>query len=1059
MKKLFLLLTALITLSFSAMAQRTVLGLVVSAEDGEPLVGATVLAVGTDLGTSTNIDGQFSISVPPTVKKLKVSYVGMKTQEVEITSQEMFIALEGSNVLDEVITVAYGTAKRSEYTGSAAVVGAADLQDALVASVTDALSGKVAGVQTLSDNGRPGSAPSVRIRGVGSINASSAPLYIVDGMPYEGDISLLNTQDIESMTVLKDAASTALYGARGANGVILITSKQGHSGEAKVTVDMRWGGNSRAISNYDVITSTQEYVELGYRALYNSRYLSGNASAAAAHAYANANIFGKSGTGYQIYTAPNNEFVLADGHLNPEATLGYSDGSYFYTPDNWTDNTLSNGFRQEYSIGVSGSTDRMNYYLSGAYLGDEGVITGSHFKRLSTRLNLDYQVKKWLKLGTNMSYVYTNTGYPGDNDLDASTSSGNAFFVCNMIAPVYPIFVRDADGNIMYNDYYNRPIYDYGDGKSTNKTRAFMSMSNPAGKLLYDTEDYLTDFFTGKWYALINPIDGLNITGTVGYTVDNTRLHYLTNPLYGQSASYKGEAEQVATRSRTLNLQLIASYARTFNEVHNLDFMAGYESMDHNYEQAVAYGQNIYMPNYPFVDNTIDNQTGSGFTYDYATRGYIFRAKYNYDGKYFFMGSYRRDASSRFHPDHRWGNFWSVSGAWDIAKENFMQDITAVDMLKFKVSFGQNGNDNLGSSSYGYYYAYADLYHIQGADGIWSDAALYFKGNPDITWETSNAFNIGFDFALFNGRLSGTLEYFNRQTSDMLYNKPVSPSLGYSSIPMNIGSMRNNGVELDLSSNIVKTRDITWDVNANITFGWNKVLKLAPELNGELISGSRIYREGESMYQLYLVKYAGVDPTTGVALYWTKDNEGKEVLTSSHSDAYNTNRVATGNLMPKAYGGFGTTLNAYGFDLSLSFAYQFGGKIYDNTYASLMHGFSSSYAGNNWHKDIRNAWTPENTNTDVPRLNSSDSYTNSQSDRFLISSNYLSLNNITVGYSFPKKLVNKMFLSELRLYFAAENVAVWTARKGLDPRQGYVSSNNSTYSPIRSVSGGLRVSF
>lgn len=1070
MKKLFLLLTALITLSFSAMAQRTVLGLVVSAEDGEPLVGATVLAVGTDLGTSTNIDGQFSISVPPTVKKLRVSYVGMKTQEVDITSQEMFIALEGSNVLDEVITVAYGTAKRSEYTGSAAVVGAADLQDALVASVTDALSGKVAGVQTLSSDGRPGGAPSVRIRGVGSINASSAPLYIVDGMPYDGDISLLNTQDIESMTVLKDAASTALYGARGANGVILITSKQGHSGEAKVTVDMRWGGNSRAIPNYDVLTSTEEYLELGYRALYNSRYLSGNASAAAAHAYANANLFGKAGTGYQIYTAPNNEFILPDGHINPEATLGYSDGSYYYTPDNWMDNTISNGFRQEYNIGISGSTDRMNYYLSGSFLGDEGIITGSHFKRLSTRMNLDYQVKKWLKIGTNMSYVYTNTGYPGDNDLDASTSSGNAFYVASGIAPVYPIFVRDADGNVMYNSFYNRPIYDYGDGSSTNFTRTYMSMSNPAGALLYDTEDYLTDFFNGKWYALINPIKGLNITGTVGYTVDNTRLHYLTNPFYGQSSSYKGEADQVVMRSRTLNLQLIASYAKTFNEVHNIDLMAGYESMDHNYEQAEAYGQNLYTPSYPFVNNTIDNKTGSGFSYDYATRGYLFRAKYNYDGKYFFMGSYRRDASSRFHPDHRWGNFWSVSGAWDIAKENFIQDITAVDMLKFKVSFGQNGNDNLGTSSYGYYYAYADLYRIQGADGIWSDATLYFKGNPEITWETSNAFNIGFDFAFWNGRLSGTLEYFNRQTSDMLYNKPVSPSLGYSSIPMNIGSMRNNGIELDLSSNIVKTRDITWDVNANITFGWNKVLKLAPELNGELISGSRIYREGESMYQLYLVKYAGVDPNNGMALYWAKKPDetdangnvtkvGEEYLTSSRSDAYNTNRVATGNLMPKAYGGFGTTLNAYGFDLSLSFAYQFGGKIYDHTYASLMHGFSSSNAGRNWHTDIRNAWTPENTKTDVPRLNASDSYTNSQSDRFLVSSNYLSLNNITVGYSFPKKIVSKMFLNELRLYFAAENVALWSARKGLDPRQGYVSSNNATYSPIRSVSGGIRVSF
>lgn len=1076
MKKLFLLLTALITLSFSAMAQRTVLGLVVSAEDGEPLVGATVLAVGTDLGTSTNIDGQFSISVPPTVKKLKVSYVGMKTQEVEITSQEMFIALEGSNVLDEVITVAYGTAKRSEYTGSASVVNSAQLQDALVSSVTDALSGKVSGVQTLSSDGRPGGAPSVRIRGVGSINAVSSPLYVVDGLPYEGDIALINTQDVESMTVLKDAASTALYGARGANGVILITTKKGKEGQAKVTVDMRWGSNSRAIPNYDVIKSPEKYLELTYRSLYNAQYYNLGKAANAAHAAAASGVFGA--LGYQMYTLPEGEtIILPDGTFNPKATLGYSDGKNYFIPDNWTDNTLRNGLRQEYNVSISGSNDRFNYYLSGGFLGDEGIITGSHFKRLSTRLSLDYKVKEWLTVGTNLSYVYTNAGYPGDNDLDASTSSGNAFYVINQLAPVYPMFIRDAEGNLMYNDYYNRPIYDYGDKSlGSPRTRNFMNNSNPAGDLAYNTDDYLTDFFTGKWFATINPIDGLNITGTVGYTVDNTRVHSLGNMFYGQSSSYGGSASQYYDRSRTIDLQGIISYSKTFADVHNMDLMAGYESMDWRDEYLQGNGYKLYLPDNPFVNNVIDDKRTYGAENSYATRGYIFRAKYNYDGKYFFMGSFRRDASSRFHPDHRWGNFWSVSGAWDIAKENFMQDFTAVDMLKFKVSFGQNGNDRLGSSSY-YYYAYADQYRIQGGNGVWSDGTLVFKGNPDITWETSNAFNIGFDFAFWNGKLSGTAEYFNRQTSDMLYNMPVAPSNGYASIPMNVGSMRNNGIEIDLNYRAINTRDITWDINANITFAWNKVLKLAPELNGEWISGSRIFREGESMYQYYLAKYAGVDPATGLALYWDrkelkddkgnvmKDENGKtmygdEFLTTSYDDARAHNRVATGNLMPKAYGGFGTTLNAYGFDLSLSFAYQLGGKIMDFSYCDFMHGGTTGDLGRNWHKDILNAWTPQNTKTDIPRLDSQDQYANSYySDRWLTSSNYLSLNNITVGYSFPKKIVSKMFLSELRLYFAAENVALWSARKGLDPRQGYLNSQNSTYSPMRSISGGLRVSF
>ena len=341
----------------------------------------------------------------------------------------------------------------------------------------------------------------------------------------------------------------------------------------------------------------------------------------------------------------------------------------------------------------------------------------------------------------------------------------------------------------------------------------------------------------------------------------------------------------MATNANALTLQALASYSRTFNNVHNMDLMAGYESLERNVEYVEAAGSNLYDPFIPYVSNTIDDYGAYGMKYGYATRGILFRAKYNYDSKYFFMGSFRRDASSRFAKDHRWGNFWSVSGAWEIAKENFAKDWTWLDMLKFKASFGQNGNDNLGTSSYGYYYAYADMYKLTGGNGVWSDATLYFKGNPDITWETSNNFNIGFDYSFLDGKVAGTIEYFNRQTSDMLYFKPTSPSIGYSSIPMNIGSMRNNGVEIDVNYNVFNTKDIQWDINANITFGWNKVLKLHPDLNGEWISGSRIFREGESMYQIYSVKYAGVDPETGAALYWATRTDTTTETTTNWSPA------------------------------------------------------------------------------------------------------------------------------------------------------------------------------
>ncbi len=696
-------------------------------------------------------------------------------------------------------------------------------------------------------------------------------------------------------------------------------------------------------------------------------------------------------------------------------------------------------------------------------------------------------------------------------DLDYATSSGNVFYIANQMAPVYPMFVRGADGQILRNEIYNLPIYDYGDGESTGSSRNFMSLANPVGNLYYNKDNYLSDVFDGKWYININPISDLTITGNAGYWVSNDRAHLMGNPFYGQSANSGGWAEQAFTRSYSINLQALANYTHTFGSVHNMDLMVGYEAYHMEMEEGWAYGDNLYDPDGWWVANTIDNVRGGGYRpIDYSTRGIFGRAKYNYDAKYFIQASYRRDASSRFAPEHRWGNFFSVSGAWDIAKEKFMQDAAAVDQLKFKVSFGQNDNDNLGSSSY-YYHAWQAQSPVTGGDGVWNDATLVFKGNRDITWETSNNFNVGFDFSFFNGKLDGTVEYYQRQVSDMLFFLPVGPSLGYSSLPVNVGSMRNNGFELELNYNIINTKNIAWSVNANITTLGNKITKLPKELvkDGQWVNGSYIYKEGESRYQLYLPHYAGVNPENGLAMYTARFNEdyykahpelaeagigiefntgvdyrdangnlliaaegdGKTIPVYTYSDVYNgkkdddnnkildVNRKASGSLLPKAYGGFGTTLEAFGIDFSMTFAYQFGGKIFDSTYQALMHNAKSDNFGQNYHVDILNRWTTPGQITDVPRVNAADNYPASTSDRFYISSNFLSLNNITLGYTFPSKWTRKLGLESLRIYGAAENVAIWSKRHGLDPRQGYGTSNSSTYSPIRAISGGIRVQF
>lgn len=1042
-------------------------GVVLSETDGEPVIGASVQVKGTTQGTITDFDGKFSI-IADKGGILVVSFIGMQTVEVPVAQDLKIVLSENTSELDEVMVVAFGTTTKKSFTGSASVVKSDDIVKRQTSNVTNSLSGQVAGVQGVSTDGAPGAVTKIRIRGIGSINADNSPLYVVDGVPADDNtIATLNNNDIESITVLKDAASNALYGARGANGVVLITTRRGNTQDAQITIDAKWGSNSREVPTYSVMTDPAMYYETFYQGLYNSQYLAGQSSAYS-HEYANTYLLDpkNGGLGYQVYTVPSGQRLIGrNGKLNPNATLGYNDGSNYYLPDSWYGELFnSNNLRQEYNLSVSGSTDKINYFASAGYLDDSGIIENSDYQRFTSRVNVDYQAKKWLKIGTAMSYAHADQKYPTDQTSDdAASSSGNLFFVSNFMAPVYPLYIRNADGSVAH-DANGYTMYDYGDGVSVaaGTQRPFMSQSNPASAIALDKSKYTNDMFTGKWYATIEFYKGLKATANVGVNYFSSRYQQTTNPYYGQYATSGGLAYVESDRYLTVNQQYMLTYNNRFAGLHNVDLLLGYEN--YQYTESAVYGQKtkLFSPDIAEVSNAILSPLTGSLTHHYATQGILAQAKYDYDSKYYFSASYRRDASSRFAKEHRWGNFWSVGAAWDINSESWMEPAKdVVNLLKLKVSYGAQGNDNLltGDGKVNYY-LYTDQYEVSENNGAFA-TTLTYKGNNDITWETSYNLNAGIDFAIFDERLSGTIEGFQRRTVDMLYYKPVPSSLGYSTLPVNIGSVSNAGLDLELHGVPVRTKNVTWTIFANMTYFKNKILQLSPELNGQWISGNYIYKEGESLYNFYLRKYAGVDPSTGKSLWYQDITDAEGNVTGlTVTDVWsNATQYETGDILPKVYGGFGTSLDAYGLDFSVSFAYQLGGRIYDDGYRMLMHSGNSSFAGQNWHTDILNAWTPENTDTDVPRVDAADLYTNSSSDRWLISSNYLNLQNITLGYTLPAKWTRKIKVEKLRIYGVADNVALVSARKGLDPRQSYTTSSMNTYASMRSISGGLSITF
>ena len=1082
-RKIVLSLAAILSVVGMALAQNKQVSGTVTDTKGAPVIGATVVVDGTTIGTSTDAQGQYTLNAPAD-GVLTVSSIGYSDQQVAINGKTVVdvVLAESAHALDDVIVTAYGEAKREAFSGSAVMVKTEEIVKSQHTNAIDALNGKVPGLQIVNATGQPGGAsPTVIIRGISSIEAGKEPLIIVDGMSFAGSMNDINPADIESMSVLKDAAAAALYGSRGANGVILITTKRAKSRDAIVSVDIKVGVNQRAQQDYDLITDPGEYYEMHYKML-NNYYLNNGYSAHDAHVKANATMLNSSAAegslGYNVYTIPEGQTLIGrNGRLNPEATLGrkvtYGGEDYWVTPDNWIDEVYMQGIRQEYNVNIAAGNERGSFYGSFGYLDNDGIVEATGYKRYSARLRADYQAKKWLKVGGNASYTRSESMTSSEDG--SSSSSGNIFAYTSQIAPIYPLYVRDGEGNIR-RDSYGNIIYDHGTatqaGSNAGLSRAFLSNANPMAALLLDKNSSVGNLASFNGFADVLLPLGFKFSFNGGVSTRETTSISTANPLYGQYAVSGGSISRGSSNYWSYTLQQILTWNYTFGDNHNVDIMLGHEN---NYEmgRSLSGSKNgLYSVDSSELTQGLKvSSTTSAFS-EYNNEGYLFRGQYDYDNRFFFSASFRRDASSRFHPDHRWGNFWSVSGAWLINKENWF-NATWVDELKIKASYGSQGNDQIGD------FRYMDRYTIAN-DGTdkWS-VGFASKGNEEITWETNANMNVGVEFSLWQGRLAGSVEYFNRITTDMLSWYSVPSSMGYSGFYKNVGDMSNQGVELALNANVIRTKNVNWNINLNVTNVKNKILDLdydnvteqLYDLEGNAYTGYRegsyMYAIGSPIYTIYRKAYAGVDPQNGKALYWARREYVDKTTGQPAFELYKTADYSTDadyfvfdTTLPDVYGGFGTSIDAYGFDLSVNFVYQLGGQVYDGDYASAMSSPNAQSVGSAIHKDMYNAWTPQNTDSNYPRFVYGDQYTAAASDRFLMSASYLSLQNINFGYTFPSKWMSKLGVSRLRLYVAAENIWYTSARKGLDPRQSFTGGASSAYySPIRTISGGVNLTF
>ena len=1074
--KLFFSAMVLMLVAFTAQAQNTVTGKV-SDENGDPVVGASVLLKGqTTVYTLTDVGGNYSLKVPSD-GVLVIDCLGYVSQEVAVAGKKVVnvVLVQDAQLLEETIVVAFGTTTKEAFTGSAAVVKSEDIAKRQTTNIQNALVGSVPGLQLKGASGAPGSsAGSINIRGIASMYAGTDPLVIVDGAPYTASLSNIPQQDIESITVLKDAASAALYGARGAAGVILVTTKRAKTNDAIVTFDGKVGVSSRAIVDYDRITDPAEYYE-AYYAMVNNYYLFHGATAAEANLKANNQMLGD--LGYNVYTVPEGQNLIGlNGKLNPNAKLGraysFNGETYYMTPDDWTDLAYNNAMRQEYTVSVNGGNNRGAFYASVGYLNEDGVIEYSGYERLTARLKADYQAKSWLKVAANVGYTNsTTTSNP--NFTTSSYGSTNLTYYTSMIAPIYPVFVRvlDENGNpIIRTDENGNPQYDYGVAATNYGVgRGFLQTGNPLGSNRYNKVVSLGNQLNanGNMEITFTPKLKGNISSTVIW--GNTRALDYENALYGPKVGVNGEIYRSETTNLRLNNLQTLTYNDSFGKI-NVNIMGGHEYYKTMGSQLYAYARGAFSPDIlelsAFADRQVDASSSSS---KYNVEGFFVSAQTDYDNTGYLSFSYRRDATSYFASDYQWGNFWSIGSALILSKAPMFKNATFIDLLKVKASVGQQGNDDIGN------WAYVDLYALSKASDTSMSPTFYRLGNPEITWETTTNWNAGVEFSLYRGRLSGNVDVYYKLTDDLLFWQSIPESAGSRGYYTNVGDIANKGYEITLNANLIHNSLIDWNVSFNTAHNVTKILDL-PEAkiadNGGFYEAPYWYEIGGPLNNYMIYSYAGVDEN-GAALYWydkdltSKDTDHDNIINRPGKEKSGTttnideaSRYANGCNMPDFFGGFSTSLKVGNFDFNATFDYQLGGYIYDSRYSNLMTPPSNtSNAGTTFHKDWVKCWTPDNKESKLPRWQFGDS--SYATDLYFTDASYLNFQSFSVGYTVPmkgSKLGN--VINKIRVYAVGENLKFWSARKGLDPRYAFDSNTAiSAYSPVRTVSGGVQITF
>lgn len=995
----------------AAPQQKTKLNGTVVDETGEAIIGANVIVKGTTNGCTTDLDGHFTLDVDHLPATLMVSYIGYTRQEIKVTSAKT-IKVEmapDNNLMDEVVITGYGTFKKSAYAGSAASVKGETLKDVPAISFKDLLQGNAPGVQFTSSSGQPGASSSLRIRGMGSFNASNSPLYVIDGVPMRSGtintmssdagldiMSTINSSDIESVTVIKDAAAASLYGSRAANGVVLITTKKGKAGKPSISLKADWGSSDFAM-DYRPIMGGEERRQYIYDGLVAGQIKKGKSEADA--------------------------MAYADGEIDDYAPVpwcGYTD---------WDDVLFKKGNHQSYEASLSGGTDRFKYYSSLSYLKQDGIAINSGLERISGRLNVDFQATSKLKLGANVLFATVNQDVYSEG-----TSYSSPFYTSrNAVVPSDPIYNEDGS--------WNRDLIRIGD-------------RNP---LLSATYDYQREYVTRTFntiYGEYEFIKDLKFKSTFSYDYVITKGKDWSDPRTSNGDDINGGMSKKYYEYNKMVWANQVSYKTSIARDHHIDALVGYEIDDQYRDYLSGYATNFATHDKNQISNGMKTESVGGN--DTRTRmvSYLTRLNYDYKNKYYLGGSFRTDGSSRFQRDNRWGSFWSISGAWRIIEEKFMSPTKDwLTDLKIRASYGVNGT--LPSDYFGYMGLSSLTNGYLEQPGIIQSQLR----NDDLQWETNYNLNLGLDFALWN-RINVTLEYYTRTTKNLLMDRPISMTTGFSSYLMNIGEVKNKGVELEISSTNIHTKDFSWNTTFNISHNKNKIVTL-DGMQTEIKSGSQIRKVGKSYRTFYMIEFAGINPETGAPQFYTNDVDENGNYIKDITEEINKAHaiVLDKHAEPNAIGGLSNTLRYKWFDLNFMFSYQFGGYSYDNWAQKTEHG------GNDLEADIpsyyKDSWKKPGDVTKYELFYEKPSVAMNKvtTTRRLHSTDFIRLKTLTFGFTVPKDWTRKIGIENVRLYASANNLWTWAAYDYYDPEA--VSGGTAIWGtpPLKTVTFGINVNF